>query len=241
MTSFVAILLALSLWSGAALPRTLALSDTLVALDADAGTDLLIGASARQAYWPLSEQFVTQKTQAFCGVASIVMVLNALGLPAPTTPEYAPYHVFTQDDVFTPDTEAVLPQAVLAHRGMTLDQLGRLLDVLGTRAEVHHAADMSLDAFRAAAVGALSAKDRYVVVNYLRRAIGQESGGHISPLAAYHAPSDRFLILDVARYKYPPVWVKAADLYAAMNTLDADNDNRSRGFVLISAKQDSVQ
>jgi len=26
----------------------------------------------------------------------------------------------------------------------------------------------------------------------------------------------RFLILDVARYKYPPVWVKACDLFEAM-------------------------
>jgi Phytochelatin synthase len=36
------------------------------------------------------------------------------------------------------------------------------------------------------------------------RAIGQEQGGHISPLAAYDAETDRFLILDVSRYKYPP-------------------------------------
>ena len=40
-------------------------------------------------------------------------------------------------------------------------------------------------------------------------------------------------ILDVARYKYPPVWVGAADLFDAMNTRDADNQNRTRGFVLI--------
>jgi hypothetical protein len=44
-----------------------------------------------------------------------------------------------------------------------------------------------------------------VIVNYLRKAIGQEKGGHISPLAAYDAETDRFLILDVSRYKYPPV------------------------------------
>ena len=64
--------------------------------------------------------------------------------------------------------------------------------------------------------------------------IGQEIGGHISPLAAYDDESDRFLILDVARYKYPPVWVKASDLFDAMNTPDAANDNRRRGFVLVA-------
>jgi hypothetical protein len=40
----------------------------------------------------------------------------------------------------------------------------------------------------------------------------------------------------VSRYKYPPVWVGAAELFASMNTIaDADSDNKTRGFVLISA------
>ena len=33
----------------------------------------------------------------------------------------------------------------------------------------------------------LAPKDHFVIVNYLRKAIGQETGGHISPLAAYDA------------------------------------------------------
>ena len=73
-----------------------------------------------------------------------------------------------------------------------------------------------------------------MIVNYLRKAIGQQLGGHISPLAAYDAEADRFLILDVARYKYPPVWVTAKDLFDAMNTTDSDNQNKTRGFVLVS-------
>lgn len=45
--------------------------------------------------------------------------------------------------------------------------------------------------------------------------------------------TDRFLILDVSRYKYPPVWVTASELFGTMNTTDADNNNRKRGFVLV--------
>ena len=70
----------------------------------------------------------------------------------------------------------------------------------------------------------------------LRRSLGQDTGVHISPVAAYDADADAFLILDVARYKYPPVWVKAAALFDAMNTADSANGNRTRGFVLIEAK-----
>jgi hypothetical protein len=43
----------------------------------------------------------------------------------------------------------------------------------------------------------------------------------------------------VSRYKYPPVWVTASDLFDAMNTTDADNQNKTRGFVLVSADRDS--
>jgi hypothetical protein len=72
------------------------------------------------------------------------------------------------------------------------------------------------------------------LVNYLRKAIGQEAGGHISPLGAYDEDTDRFLILDVTRYKYPPVWVEAAALFGAMNTIDSDNNDKTRGYVSVS-------
>jgi hypothetical protein len=227
-------LLAPNLLAPAAHAETLPLPGNLTDLSSDEGEKFFLESSALAAYFPIADNFVTQKTQAYCGVASIVMVLNAVGAPAPSTPEYQPYHVFTQDNVLDERTEAVLPQAVLARQGMTLDQLGGLLALHPVTVEVHHAADGGLDAFRAAARDYLAAKDRFVIVNYLRKAIGQQTGGHISPLAAYDAKVDRFLILDVARYKYPPVWVKASDLFDAMNTTDASNDNKTRGYVLIA-------
>jgi hypothetical protein len=118
---------------------------------------------------------------------------------------------------------------------MTLDQIGGILATQPVKAEVHHASESSVDEFRKLARAYLGESGHFVIVNYLRKALGEETGGHISPLAAYDAKADRFLILDVARYKYPPVWVKAADLFAAMNTPDAANDGRSRGFVLATA------
>jgi hypothetical protein len=213
---------------------TLTLPPNLTDLNSQEGQKFFLESGPFTAYFPIADNFVTQKTQAYCGVASIVMVLNALGVPAPTTPEYLPYHTFTQDNLLDDKTDAVLPRDVLARRGMTLDQLGKLLALHPLAIEVHHAADASLDVFRASARDYLRAKDHFVMVNYLRKALGQELGGHISPLAAYDAAADRFLILDVARYKYPPVWVKAAELFDAMNTTDAANDNKTRGYVLVS-------
>lgn len=59
-----------------------------------------------------------------------------------------------------------------------------------------------------------------VMINYDRKGLGQVGGGHFSPLGAYHEKTDSFLIMDVAKYKYPPVWVGAATLYGAMATPD---------------------
>ncbi|MFT3673072.1 phytochelatin synthase family protein [Aestuariivirga sp.] len=229
-------LLAALLWAAPARSETLPLPQNLVGAASDAGEALLLGSEARKAYFPLSINFVTQKNQAFCGVASLVMVLNAMGVPAPAVPEYDPYKTFTQDNVLNPQTEAVIPVETIKKQGITLDQLGGLFGAFPVNVTVRHAADSTVETFRKEAVAHLSQPGRFVVINYLRMAIGQEKGGHISPLAAYDADTDRFLILDVARYKYPPVWVATEDLFKAMNTTDKDNDNRTRGYLLLAAK-----
>jgi hypothetical protein len=226
--------LALCLWTTGLSAQTLSLPDNLTDLSSEQGEKYFLESGALQSYFAVADNFVTQKTQAYCGVASIVMVLNALHTPAPTTPEYQPYHTFTQDNLLDEHTDTILPREVLARQGMTLDQLGALLGLHPAAIEVHHAEDGGLEAFRSSARDYLAAKDHFVIVNYLRKSIGQERGGHISPLAAYDAKSDRFLILDVARYKYPPVWVTASDLFAAMNTTDASNNNKTRGYVLVT-------
>jgi hypothetical protein len=228
--------LAAGLAVGAAHADSLPLPANLVDFNSPAGARYLIEAGANADYFPLASQFVTQKTQAYCGVASLTMVLNAIGAQAPNTPEYEPYKYYTQDNVLNAETDAILPREVLARQGTTLDQLGALVDFRGLAGEVHHAGDETLDAFREHARAALASADHYVIINYLRRALGQQVGGHISPLGAYDEKQDKFLIMDVARYKYPPVWVSSADLYAAMNTPDIVNGGKTRGYVLVSKK-----
>ena len=229
-------IVALLMSTAIASAETLKLPDNLTGFDTETGEELLVQSDAREAYFPLASNFLTQKTQSYCGVASIVMVLNSLGVAAPAVPEFEPYRTFTQDNVLDEATDTVLPRATLAEIGMTLDQIGGILNQKGVKAVVHHAADSSIDDFRTSAREALGKKGSFVIVNYLRKAMGQEKGGHISPLAAYDVESDRFLILDVARYKYPPVWVTTADLFAAMKTTDSDNENKTRGFVLVTAQ-----
>jgi hypothetical protein len=63
--------------------QTLPLPDNLTALNSEQGEKFFLESAARQAYFAVADNFVTQKTQAYCGVAGIVMVLNALHAPAP--------------------------------------------------------------------------------------------------------------------------------------------------------------
>lgn len=104
----------------------------------------------------------------------------------------------------------------------------RLLHGSWRRCDLHFASDVRLDGFRTRVVPLLFDRETFVAVNFHRPKLGQEGTGHISPLAAWHEASDRFLVLDVSRHRYPPAWVAAADLFSAMNTVAGTH---TRGFV----------
>lgn len=215
--------------------RRLPVDGSLVALDSPDGKRLLAESDARESFVPLSMYFTTQDSLAYCSVASCTMVLNALDIDRPVSPEHAPYRLFTQRNFFNPDVRKVISSEQCSRSGMSLDVLGRALATFPVAVDVTYAKDSTPDDFRKVARDALRSPDSYLVINYLRKAIRQESGGHISPIGAYHAGEDRFLVLDVARYKYPPVWVKTADLWTAMRPGEGE-PIAGRGYVVVRKK-----
>lgn len=212
--------------------ETLPLPAGQVALQSGEGQALLRGAEAATSYSLLSIHFTTQETATFCGPASLVMVLNAVGIPRPVRVKGEPYLLFNQDNLFTPGVRRIKSPAAVRRDGLTLEQLGQMLEAHGLQADVQRAGSTSLASFRTRAVQTLNSKNEFILVNYLRSELGQETGGHISPLAAYDADTDMFLILDVARYKYPPMWVSAQSLHAAMDT---EAGAHTRGYVIARA------
>lgn len=234
--------LGLGLLPSRLVPRSLAqslpLPAELTSLTSPAGQALLQASEAQSDFLPLASQFVTQVNQAFCGVASTVMVLNAMGITAPLAPEWERQY-FTQDNLFTPQTEAVIARQTIAQQGLTLAELAALIETYPVIAERRYGSDISLADFRQQIAANLAEPGNFVLINYLRRSIGQERGGHISPVAAYDADTDQFLVLDVSRYKYPPVWVPAEALWQATNTIDSVS-GRSRGFLLIQPQTAAI-
>jgi hypothetical protein len=211
-----------------------ALGEGLIPLPEPAGQGLLYRSRVRADFLPLVEWFVTQANLAYCGVASSVMALNSLGVPAPRTPGYGAYRFWTQENLFTsPATTPIATADSVARRGMTLAQLAGLLAAQGMEVQRWHGDRLSLPQFRGLLLRSLSDPKDRLLVNYHRPALGQQGGGHISPLGAYDPSGDRVLVLDVARYRYPSVWVPTASLWRAMRTVDPDS-GASRGLVRVS-------
>ena len=61
-------------------------------------------------------------------------------------------------------------------------------------------------------------------------AVGMDGTGHFSPVVAFEPESDSALVLDVARYKYPPVWMPIETLFDGINTTDASARD-TRGLI----------
>ncbi|KAI3864849.1 hypothetical protein MKX03_006088 [Papaver bracteatum] len=93
----------------------------------------------------------------------------------------------------------------------------------------------TIDDFRKYLMTCTSSEDFYVVTSYNRRTFKQTGTGHFSPIGGYHAGRNLALILDTARFKYPPHWVPETLLWEAMNTIDKATGNH-RGFMLISRR-----
>jgi len=232
---FTAILYAFVLPAFAESPATAPINTqpAVVYWDSAEGKALRARMPADADYWQLAPNFTAQITQSYCSVASAVTVLNAMPIPKPVDPTYAPYAYFTQTNFFTPEVAKIIsPQTVLA-MGMTREEMAETLSRQGVKAISIAGDTLSEEGLRTLLKKALGDDGQFVLANYFRANLGQVGGGHWSALAAYDAQSDSVLILDVAKYKYPPAWVKISILRQAIATIDATS-NKSRGLVIVS-------
>jgi hypothetical protein len=202
----------------------------MISLRTAQGQRLLAESEARADYPGLAANFVSQSRRSYCGVASAVTTLNAL----------RPGHArLDQATFFSAADFPRLAPFKLSFTGMSLRQFGEALRAHGAHVTVTHASDSEMAAFRALARRSLQSQGDVLLVNYQRAALGQERSGHISPIAAYHAPTDSLLILDVAAHKYPPAWVSVDALWQAMQQPLNPKTSRTRGFVVVRASPQS--
>jgi len=241
-------------------PLTPATDAGLVAFASDEGLARLSRATARVDFAPLANQFEAQLNGAFCGPTSAAIVLNAIRDRSPDLPRdhgrlkpddlrNLPAGVdpivprFTQDNVIDKGEKTraqVLGEPVTINGkpardfGYQLRQFDQMLRANGLATRVVVVDDQRpADQLRSDLVANLQRPGDYVIVNYRREAVGQRGGGHISPLGAYDAASDSFLVLDVNPAAAGWVWMPTATLIKGMRSFDTVEN---RGYVLVSPR-----
>lgn len=239
-------------------PHTVAQQHSLVAFASDEGMARLVRAQAKADFPRLVNQFEAQSNAAFCGPTSAAIVLNALHGRSRELPRdgsrlrdgdllHLPRTVdltlprYTQDNVLdrSPKSRAQVlgePMAIggkpLRDVGFQTRQFDALLHAHGARTRLVIVDEArSENDIRNDLRDNLARAGDFVVVTYLRRAVGQDGGGHISPLGAYDALSDSFLVLDVNPVSAGWVWMPTATLVKGMRSFDT---LENRGYVVVS-------
>ncbi|KAI4301068.1 hypothetical protein L6164_034385 [Bauhinia variegata] len=175
----------------------------------------------------LVSYFQTQSEINYCGLASLSVVLNALAID-PGRIWKGPWRWIDESML-----DCCEPLEEVKVRGISFEKLVCLGRCAGAKVEAFHADQSNIDEFRKHVMKCSTCDDCYVISLYHRAAIKQVGTGHFSPIGGYHAEKDMVLILDVARFKYPPHWVSIKALWEGMNYVD-EATGRSRGFMLIS-------
>ena len=234
-----------------------AVASDLLPFASDEGLARLSRSDARVNFPALANQFEAEYNGAFCGPTSAAIVLNAVRGRSPDLPrdksrlraddmKYLPAGVdpglprFTQDNVLDkgPKTRAQVfgePVTVGGKQvkdfGFQLRQLDALLKANSLNTRLVIVDDSKpVDDVRADLVRNLKRRGDYVIVNYQRKAVGQQGPPHISPLGAYDDQSDSFLVLDVNPASASWVWMPTATLIKGMRTFDTVEN---RGYILV--------
>src|ERR1700693_238407 len=184
-------------------------------------------------YFRLAEQFHTQSDPAFCGLGSLVVALNALAID-PERLWKGPWRWFAEDLL-----DCCVPLAEVRERGLDIDELACLARCNGAEVDVQRRDSANLADWHAAnlanwhaALAIAASGEAVLVASYDRSVMGQSGGGHFSPIGGYHVARDLALVLDVARFQYPPHWVSAEHLWRAMEPIDPAT-GQARGWLVL--------
>ena len=212
------------------------LPSTCIAFASKRGREIFkrsLGAGNCEAFFALAEQFRTQDEPAYCGLATLVMCLNAMAVD-PGRVWKGVWRWFSEDML-----ACCVDIDVVKKTGIHLDEFACLARCNGLNCDLKRGTECTVDEFRKDVIACCSTITcseaapccQYLCVNYDRQTLGQTGSGHFSPVAGYDALEDLVLILDTARFKYPPHWIPLHLLHAAI-------PSGGRGYATLSPGKD---
>jgi len=210
------------------------LPDSAIAFSSVEGRQIFREALAlgeMEGYFALAEQFHTQAEPAFCGLGSLVVVLNALSID-PGRIWKGVWRWYGEEFL-----DCCLPLSVIKENGITFDEFVCIARCNSAVVKPNRYNQSSLENFRQAVEQVTAAPGNiHIVVSYSRKVLGQTGDGHFSPIGGYHRQRDLVLLLDVARFKYPPHWVSLPLLWKAFEPVDPVT-NKCRGYILLQKSE----
>ncbi|TKY62338.1 Glutathione gamma-glutamylcysteinyltransferase 3 [Spatholobus suberectus] len=180
-----------------------------------------------EGFFKLISYYQTQSEPAYCGLATLSVVLNALAID-PGRKWKGPWRWFDESML-----DCCEPLAKIKSEGITFGKVACLARCNGAKVEALRSDQSSANDFRDRVFSCSSSEGCHVIVSYHRTPLNQTGIGHFSPVGGYHAERDMVLVLDVARFKYPPHWVPLTLLWEGMSTIDQTTGLR-RGYMIIS-------
>ncbi|KAJ4802439.1 Glutathione gamma-glutamylcysteinyltransferase 1 [Rhynchospora pubera] len=182
-----------------------------------------------EGFFRLISYFQTQSEPAYCGLASLSVVLNTLAID-PGRKWKGPWRWFDESML-----DCCEPLEKVKAEGITFGKVAWLAHCAGAKVEAYRANESNFEDFRKHVIKCTTSEDCHVIASYHRRPFQQTGTGHFSPIGGYHAGKDMALILDVARFKYPPHWVPLSLLWDAINTVD-DATGLLRGYIMLISR-----
>lgn len=235
--------------------RRRVLPEHLVALSAPQGQQALVRAMVQQTaatYFMLTQHWDNQSDPASCGVTTLRQVLNAAGMDPTAVRWKGGWRYYGSDSMIVC---RCMDPIRIQRAGITLSDFVRLAHCHGLegrserpdarRTQAPGGRPNTVEEFRKDLLQSLrttpltanddEAEDAvpptFLVVSFSRAVLQQTGDGHFSTVAAYDEETDSCLVLDVARFKYPPYWVRVEELYEAMKPVDPVT-KESRGWSL---------
>ena len=225
------------------------------------GIKLLAQSSYKQDFYSLASHFQPQENPLYCGIASSVIILNALRQGSDLIPNssnkttkptefgggFVDFKTYTQDELLGKQTNAVKEKSIIDlvkkdpklkkyDPGLTLAQLSGILKKYNLDVKIFYAQknnDKAIVKFKKILKDTLNNKNAYIIANFHGKTVGTLPGGHISPIVAYNQKANKIMILDVASHKQPWFWVDIDIFYQAMQKKDG---SLPRGFLIIKEK-----
>ena len=205
-----------------------------------------------ECFFPLIEQFATQYKPSTCGTTTLAMVLNSLGIDPKVTWKGI-WRWYSEESLACSHPDYLNEIDIEKFTHLAKRNYSSIQMFYHNSIKTLHSFDKSImecptgchsctsitkkvasyDTFFDCCVASSRRDGFFLVTNSSRKALQQTGIGHFSPIGGVHLKKNLVLILDVARYKYPPYWCDIRKLFDSLEEMDTATQ-KPRGFCLIT-------